>query len=322
MKKQVLHVRGLLCLIFVPLLLAIVSPVRSQSILFGESKFEVGIHLGPTNFLGDLGGNRGIGTTFLKDLNIPLTRAMAGVFFTAYPREWIGFRIAGNYGSIEGYDSIIRDRGGDEKDRLERNLGFRSRIAEAYAAIELYPTVLFERFDGLDRKIRPYGLVGLGVFHFNPRANYNGTMVDLKPLRLEGQGFPEYPDRPEYKLTQMNVLLGIGFKYFISERTFVGLEALHRKTFTDYIDDVSTNYIDPRLFDKYLSPANAKVARAMAFREPLVTGNSRPYINLQRGNPKQNDSYLSLSLKLGVRLNGQNSPNSRARNQMRCPARW
>jgi hypothetical protein len=296
--------------------------------LFGDSKFEVGIHLGPSNFLGDVGGNQGVGTTFLKDLNIPFTRFTAGAFFTIYPREWIGIRLAATVGSLAGHDSIIQDKGGAERDRKIRNLGFRSPLLEAYTAIEIYPTVLFERWDGLGRKFRPYGLAGVGIFRFNPKAKYTdgatgqSRWVDLKPLRLEGQGMSEYPNRKEYNLTQINIPVGVGFKYYISEKVFVGMEVLHRFTFTDYIDDVSTTYVDPNLFNKYLSAEDARVARSMMFREPLVTGNSRPFINSQRGDPKDNDSYLSAALKLGVRLNGYDSPNGNARRQMRCPAVW
>ncbi len=76
----------------------------------------------------------------------------------------------------------------------------------------------------------------------------NGEWVDLKPLRTEGQGL--IPGREEYKLTQLNIPMGIGVKYFLTETFHVSSEVLHRKTFTDYIDDVSTNYVDPDIFTR------------------------------------------------------------------------
>jgi len=39
--------------------------------------------------------------------------------------------------------------------------------------------------------------------------------------------------------------MGGGFKYYIRENIYIGFEILRRKTFTDYIDDVSKKYIDP-----------------------------------------------------------------------------
>jgi hypothetical protein len=55
--------------------------------------------------------------------------------------------------------------------------------------------------------------------------------------------------RGEYSLTQLEIPMGGGFKFYLNESFYVGFEILHRKTFTDYIDDVSTKYIDPRYFD-------------------------------------------------------------------------
>ena len=43
----------------------------------------------------------------------------------------------------------------------------------------------------------------------------------------------------------MNIPMGAGIKYYASERINLSTELLYRKTFTDYIDDVSKNYIDP-----------------------------------------------------------------------------
>ncbi|HET9278396.1 MAG TPA: hypothetical protein VFN95_09410, partial [Flavitalea sp.] len=50
-----------------------------------SSFFEAGITVGPSNFLGDLGGNIGKGTTFLKDNNIPLTKLMFGAYLGYQP---------------------------------------------------------------------------------------------------------------------------------------------------------------------------------------------------------------------------------------------
>jgi len=138
----------------------------------------------------------------------------------------------------------------------------------------------------------------------------------LQPLHTEGQGFPEYPDRKNYKLTQMELPMGFGFKYYLKENMFIGLEVLHRKLFTDYVDDVSTDYIDPIYFDKYLSPANAALARQLNYRG-TYSSVTRPsdVVGAQRGDPKQNDAYFSTILRLGWRLREM----SGAERQMRCP---
>jgi hypothetical protein len=298
-------------------------PSFSQSISAGN--IEAGIGIGPSFFLGDLGGNRGKGKTFIKDVNFPVTKLMKGIYLNYYPAEWFGFRIAANIGVLEGYDSLVSTDGKDELERKKRNLGFRSNIKEVYAAIEIYPTVFMEQYDGLLGKIRPYGVAGFGMFKHNPKAIYtepNGTKrwVELKPLRLEGQGMAEYPNKKEYSLNQYALIMGGGFKYYIKENMYIGLEILHRKTFTDYLDDVSTTYIDPQYFDVYLTPDQAAQARQLAYREryynPAI---NRPYINYQRGDPKENDAFFSGMLRFGMRLGADDSPNARARKQLRCP---
>lgn len=301
----------------------------SQSITTGNGRIEVGLGIGPLFFLGDLGGNHGEGTRFVKDLNMPTINFAKGLYVNLYPVEWLGFRFAINQGRLEGYDSLINDKGGAETYRKTRNLEFRSSLWEAYGALEFYPTVFIEQYDGLKGKLRPYGVVGFGAFKFNPQARYyspNGsaTWVDLKPLRLEGQGMAEYPDRKEYKLMSWEIPLGVGFKYYLKDNLYVGMEIMHRKSFTDYVDDVSTTYIDNTLFASYLTPEQAAMANQLYYRENYTAGgpvsSTGPSLNEQRGNPKQNDSFFSTILRMGWRLNDWNSPNGRAARQMRCPS--
>jgi hypothetical protein len=285
----------------------------SQSVSTLDGKLEIGAGIGPLFFLGDLGGNLGRGSTFVKDINFPVTKMCKGFNANFYPNEWIGIRIAFNQGQLEGADSLIREKGGEEITRKVRNLHFRSKLVEGYGALEIYPTIFMEKYDGLALKLRPYVVVGYGVFHYNPQAQYfspNGQTkwVDLRPLRLEGQGMAEYPNRPMYSLTQKEFLLGTGIKYYITETFFIGFEILHRKTFTDYVDDVSKDFIDPSLFDKYLTPEQSAMANQMFNRG--FSNLTRPTIGEPRGNPKNNDAFFSSILKFGWRLVSDRTPQS------------
>jgi len=290
---------------------------NSQSISSRNGKFEIGLGLGPMFFLGDLGGSAGAGKTFIKDLDLPLTKLSKGFYINYYPTEFIGFRIAGNMGYLEGDDAEAPSKGGAEMDRRERNLNFRSKIREAYAAIEIYPTFFMEKYDGLKGKLRPYVLGGVGIFHFNPETkDVDGSWVKTAPLHLEGQGFPQYPDSKPYKLTQKNLLVGLGFKYYLKENAYIGFEILHRKLFTDYVDDVSKNYyIDPIHFDQNLSAADAVTARRLYYRGIYSFPATRPYEEFaERGDPKENDAFFSSIIRFGWRLGGD------ARNkQLKCP---
>ncbi len=320
-------VPGVRTLVLIFILIASTSKSFSQSLTLGNGKVELGFGFGPLFFLGDLGGNHGEGKRFIKDVNLPLTKIAKGAYVNIYPMEWLGFRVAVNQGKLEGYDSLIKEKGDAEEYRRQRNLQFRSPLLEAYAAVEFYPTVFFEKYDGLQGKLRPYGLIGAGFFKFRPQGKYyapdgSTQWVDLQPLRLEGQGMAEYPDRKEYKLSSFEIPIGGGLKYYIKETMYVGFEILHRKSFTDYVDDVSTEYIDANLFANYLTPQQTAVANQLYYRQNLLTGapRTRPGLNEQRGNPKQNDSFFSSILRFGWRLNDSNSPNARAARQMRCPS--
>jgi len=289
------------------------SRTFSQSITTGNGKFEVGLGFGPMFFLGDLGGSAGLGKDFVKDVDFPLTKFSKMIYVNYYAAEWLGFRLALNHGVLEGNDAEAPNKGGHEVARIQRNLSFRSSVLEGYLAAEIYPTVFFERYDGLKGKFRPYGLVGIGAYKFNPKTKLNGQWVELKPLRTEGQGLVD--DKSEYKLTQAEIPMGIGFKYYIKENMYVGMEVLHRKLFTDYVDDVSTTYPDPIIFNS-LPAADGAKARQLFFRgDELPGARSTPQVNEQRGDPSDNDAFFSTILRFGWRLNTYDN----ARRQMRCP---
>jgi hypothetical protein len=276
-----------------------------QSIQTSDGKIEIGLGFGPMFFVGDLGGSAGVGKTFIKDLDLPLTKLSKGFYLNFFPTEFIGLRFAGNLGYLEGDDLEAPAKGGAEMDRRERGLNFRTKISELYGAIEIYPTVLFEQYEGLKGKLRPFVLGGVGMYHFNPMArDNNNEWIYTHPLRLEGQGMPEYPDSKPYKLTQMNLLIGLGVKYYLTDHFYAGFEVLHRKLNTDYVDDVSHNYyIDPIYFDRYLAPEDAITARRLFYRGTYSFPATRPYEEFaERGDPGQNDAYFASVLRFGWRF--------------------
>ena len=191
--KKSLHSLLQKCVLSLSLALALHFSSFGQ--LSAGNYFEGGISVGPMGFLGDLGGNYGKGTSFVKDYNLPTTQLSFGASVTAHPAEWLGIRLALNYGNVSGSDAKTTGKGGEEETRRNRNLDFRSAIVEGFLAAEIYPTVFLEN-DPTDvqGRLRPYGILGIGVFHFNPQGTYtdpngNTTWVDLRPLHTEGEGF-------------------------------------------------------------------------------------------------------------------------------------
>lgn len=311
--KQLLHASVRKCC---ALTLIVLSANLSSFGQYGGSSatWEIGATLGPSNFLGDLGGTQGKGTTFLKDNNFPMTKLAFGLYVGYSPKQWLNFRMALNFGSLEGDDAIIKGKGGLEEARKIRNSNFRSKLTEAMILAEVYPTVIIENDpEDVWLKLRPYAMIGVGAFKFNPQGQRpdNGQWVDLKPLRTEGQGL--LPDRPEYGLTQLNIPMGFGVKYFLSETFHVSLEVLHRKTFTDYVDDVSTTYVDDAVFYANMPAAQASLAAMMANKSGYNTP-TRFNAGDKRGTPTNNDAYYSFNIKLGFRL-----VSDRYGNSTRCP---
>lgn len=284
-----------------------------------SSVFEAGISIGPTNLLSDLGGNAGKGTKFIKDNNFPATKFIFGAYLTYQPNEWLGFRLALNRGTLDGDDANIKGKGGLEEARKSRNSNVRTPITEGMLLVEFYPTVFLEG-DPSDvfGRLRPYVVGGIGMFHFNPKGTdpKTGEWVELRPLHTEGEGFAEFPGRKEYKLTAFNYNLGAGVKYFLSEKVNLSLELLHRTTNTDYLDDVSTTYVDPAIFYAHMPLAQAQLAERMANKSGTVYAPYTP--GMKRGTATNNDAYFSINVKLGFRLGrGGNDYSS-----TRCPVRF
>ena len=89
------------------------------------------------------------------------------------------------------------------------------------------------------------------------------------------------------------------------------VEVAQRFTTTDYIDDVSTTYIDKDLFYKHLSLDRAILAVRMYDKS---TSSANRNAGEMRGKSSNYDAYYSAGLKISVLL--KNVTNLR---YMRCP---
>ncbi len=117
---------------------------------------------------------------------------------------------------------------------------------------------------------------------------------------MEGQGFSEYPDRPNYKLTQLNFPLGAGVKYEVNGNLNLRAEFIYRFLKTDYLDDCSKTYIDPSLFAKYIKdPLMLNEALALNYRGYEIGKNHDHNVGAPRGRSNNNDAYFTLNIKAG-----------------------
>ncbi|MBO9199645.1 MULTISPECIES: DUF6089 family protein [Niastella] len=142
----------------------------------------------------------------------------------------------------------------------------------------------------------PYIFAGIGLYHFNPYTRTTeGEKAFLQPLATEGQGIES--GKKGYKLTQLNIPLGIGGTYAISEDVRVGLEFGYRKLFTDYLDDVSTTYTDQAT----LLAAKGQTAVDLAYRGDEVGAGGYPAAKTTRGGSNVKDGYYYMALTVTVR---------------------
>ena len=175
-----------------------------------------------------------------------------------------------------------------------RNLSFFSSVKEAFLELELDVMSLD------NNRFSPFVSGGVSVFHFNPYTLDNdGNKTYLQPLGTEGQGLSEYPDRKPYKLYQPALTFGGGLRYAISRNTLVRVQANLRKTFTDYIDDVSSSYVDQNV----LLAGRGPKAVELAYRgDELPSGSGYPKEGEQRGTPTEMDWYYFAGLSVEIKL--------------------
>lgn len=268
--------------------------------------FEAGGSIGMMNCLTNLGGHKGQGQKFLKDVNFGQSHLNKSLYFGMLFNYSYGIRIEASLGQVSAADSVLKNSGSDllTNTRYDRNLSFKSNISELSIISEFFPTFIFRNRNTLEiaPKASPYFLIGIGIYHFNPKTWYKGEWIELQPLHLEGQGFKEYPDRPNYKLTQINFPLGAGVKYEINYRLNLRAEFLYRMLNTDYLDDVSRPYIDPSIFKNYLSGKQLEEALALNYRGYEINKDHDHNEGAPRGGSyktKKNDAYFTFNFKIG-----------------------
>lgn len=243
---------------------------------------EIGLQGGITHYKGELSSH------MFKPGEI---HPYLGLFFRHnWNRHW-SWKLELNYGKISGSDTHAKS--GFE---LDRNLSFQTTI------LELSPQIEFNFFPyetgNPEYPFSPYLFTGISVFRFNPKAELNGELFELQPLGTEGQGSN---GTKKYKRIQIAIPIGGGLKFAVGGSVGIGLELGVRRTYTDYLDDVSTVYPDQQV----LLATEGPLALALSDRSfsRLDTSSSIPDIyRKQRGNSKDKDLYLFAGVTLYFRL--------------------
>jgi len=197
----------------------------------------------------------------------------------------------------------------------QRNLNFQTKLFDW----EL--TAQYDLFSLNDKWWTPYVFAGIGVYHFNPYTkDSSGKKVFLQPLSTEGEGF--VPGVKNYKLTNFSIPFGFGFNYALNEDMRLGIEFGYRKIFTDYLDDVSKNFVDKNA----LLTARGQTAVDLSWRGDEINGATYPVAGYERGNPNQKDGYYYTAITYTVRYFFDKYkqivglPSGRKEKKVGCPA--
>jgi hypothetical protein len=274
-------------------LLAQRGPLRNSKYYSGQSNYGIMraiIGTGTSTYFGDL--------------------CESGDCLRARPQFSVGynFRYTGKF-SVRGDLTYFRLHGTDvDGKNARRNLSFRSGNIELSGAV-VYDIFQYTKFYNRRQFARPYVFAGFGLIYTNPRAELNGRWYNLRPLMTEGV---------EYARIQPVIPYGGGVTFKVSPWLDLSVELGYRWAFTDYLDDVSTTFVN--------NSALPPVAAALADRShevgvrPWNTVDGRTWAaGHKRGDPNQNDGYVNVGFKLEYTINPVIRPKTNVWGKTRKP---
>jgi len=265
-------------------------------------RFEYGVMTGVSNYLGEIGGKDKPARKFISDVKLRKTRWNETGYIRVKITNKMSWRTSLNYLRIEGDDKLTT-----YAPRRYRNLSFRNDIFSLESTINYYlyssskPTGIYRKANTF---VTVYAVAGMGAFYHNPKTFYQGQWVALQPLKTENVA---------YSRVAMCVPLGLGAFVTLYERRRahrIGIEVTWRYTNTDYLDDVSTIYVNP-------ATLSSKDAAKLSNRNPELTVQPEGYEQnygwwddgsgnnknmAPRGNQKDKDSYFSVNITYGVAM--------------------
>ena len=239
--------------------------------------FYAGVALGATNYKGDLDDN-----FTLKFTKLGLG-GIAGYKFHPHMSVRLGFS--------QGWMGASDAKAARDIPRRRRNLSFRSPLTEG-SLVFVYEFFANNRKYQYRPQFSPYIFGGVGIFAFNPQGKLGDEWFDLQPLGTEGQNLGNqcgYEDCPDpYALVDVSIPFGAGIRYRLTDKIDLNLEVGLRKTFTDYLDDVSGQYADYEAL--YAQNPNAALLSDRIDRSVYPQGGR--FWNGIRGDNTQMDWYV------------------------------
>ncbi len=248
-----------------------------------QKGWEAGAWLGTSQYFGDLN----------TDNEINALGAAGGAFGRYNFNNRLALKMGLNGASISGSDT-----NSENNFEKQRNLNFESIIVDAATQFEFN----FLPYDHGSKKnwFSPYLFAGFNVFYYNPTTELDGVVHELRPLGTEGQFIAE-----EYTTLDAGLVYGAGIKFSLNYLWSVEVELSSRRLFTDYLDDVSTEY--PEYDD--LENLRGEIAVALADRSGEILDNPIGETGRQRGNSTNNDFYAMIGVSIVYYFGDIDCPN-------------
>ncbi|MEM9672140.1 MAG: DUF6089 family protein [Cyclobacteriaceae bacterium] len=291
----------------------------------------LGVSLNALNYFGDIAPQSGAVST-----DISFTRPGIGITTDVRFGKSLSARLGFMWGQLSSSDYEVADPNNrDDIYRYARNLQFRNNIKDLslVAVYDIFPNPYTV---SLRQSFTPYVLAGISVFHHSPRGlvpsqallypndtltaeqiPQSGEWVALRPLQTEGRS---------YGSIAFSVPVGAGVRFRINQLIDIEAEVSYRFLFTDYLDDVSTNYVDKGTLDsdlaKIMSDRSLEPTDVLSgeprddlFRDgnginpnlaTYIGADGVEYVHLagygqegaKRGSPNDNDVFLTTTVRV------------------------
>ena len=242
---------------------------------------EFGLQIGEMHYIGDMTVHK-LGDR--KEAHV----AYGAFFRNTFLHGYLSARLGLTLGKISGNDKDFNPSGS----LFHRNLNFDSYVQD----FNLIFDVNLLGINPCEQKFfSPFISGGISVFHFNPIADYYGQIVNLQSLGTEGQGIAQFGNVPKYSLIQPSFPVGGGIKFVCRDVFIVSLSVMYHFTNTDYLDDVSGNYYDPQIIQKY----NGKAAAYLSNRSDYqIKYDATGVGNIKRGDASKKDAFIVSSIDI------------------------
>lgn len=294
-----------------------------------QYRWDFGLKVGASNYLGDIGGKYLPRRDFVVDMHLESTRMSAG----AYMRYKVNKRLAfsANFDWIRITD---RDAYTTYAPRRARNANFQNDLLELGGRAEM--TIWYDNDVGNKGYYNPdfkvFLFAGLAGYSSNPKGQiynngevqYGGEWFELRDWKTEGQ-------KESYAKYGLAIPAGIGAYFTYNKKWRVQWDLSWRTVFTDYLDDISTVYATPNsddsrigntgeslafeyvnnqtyqaLLDGLVADNPEYTAEDLAIQNFQISDNPAAYQS-PRGNATNNDSYLTTQLTVTRVVRGRSS---------------